>query len=96
VTVSGTLAYTAGVAVTKQSYTGMPGTVMLRAGSHTHSVTADAHGHFSARVLPGTYVVTGQSPQFTINGVFGTCTAVGGDVEASHDRSGVLVLCVGK
>lgn len=99
VTVSGTLAYTAGVRVAgagQPSYTAMPGTVYLTGGGHTRSVAAGEDGHFSARVPPGVYVVTGTSSRFTVNGVSVKCTAVDGDVDASRDRSGVLVLCIGK
>ena len=97
VTVSGTLGFTGGVAAPgRPPYIAMPGTVMLTGGGTTRSVTADANGHFSARVPPGVYIVTGNSSHFTVNGVRGTCTAVGGAVDASHDRSGVVVLCAGK
>lgn len=97
VTVSGTLAFTGGVrSPHSPPYIAMPGTVYLKHGSETHSVTADTQGHFTARVPRGVYVVTGKSSHFTVNGVLATCTAVGGDVDASQDRSGVVVLCVGK
>lgn len=98
VTVSGTLAYSGGVVGIGGSgspYHVMPGTVYLKSGGETRSVAADEQGHFSARVPPGIYVVTGKSSHFTVNGVLVACTAVGGKVDASRDRSGVIVLCAG-
>jgi len=95
VTVSGTLAWNGGVATSSSPpYHVMPGVVVLTGGGQTRTVTADAQGHFSARVPRGTYVVTGTSSHFNVNGIEGTCRAAG-TVDASRDRSGVLVLCAG-
>ena len=95
VTVSGTLGWDGGVAMASNPpYHVMPGVVVLTGGGRTRTVTADAQGHFSARVPRGTYVVTGTSSHFNINGIEGTCRAAG-TIDASRDRAGVLVLCIG-
>ena len=95
VTVSGTLGWDGGVATpSSPPYHVMPGVVVLTGGGQTRTVKADAQGHFSARVPRGTYVVTGTSSHFNANGIEGTCRAAG-TVDASRDRTGVLVLCVG-
>lgn len=95
VTVSGTLGWQGGLAAPSgPRYHLMPGVVVFTGGGQTRSVTADANGHFSIRVPRGTYVVTGTSSHFIVGTIEGTCRA-NGDVDASHDRSGVLVLCEG-
>jgi hypothetical protein len=94
VTISGTLAWTGGVPNrTGAPYNVIPGTVTLRGGTATVTVSADANGRFSARVARGTYVVTGKSPKFTVNGVQVTCTVAAGSVDATRDRAGIVVLC---
>jgi hypothetical protein len=96
VTVTGTLGWDGGARLPNSPpYHVMPGTVTFTGHGETRSVAADASGHFSARLPRGTYVVTGVSSHFVTNGVETTCRAMGGPLDASHDRSGVLVLCVG-
>ena len=98
VTVSGTLGWTGGVRGpgTSPPYHVMPGKVMFAAYGETRSVTADAQGHFTARLPRGTYVVTGVSSHFIVNGVEATCRLADGPLDASRDRDGVLILCEGK
>jgi hypothetical protein len=97
VTVSGTLGWSGGARTAgSPPYHLMPGTVTLKGAGTTRTVSADASGHFSARVPRGSYVVTATSSHFIVNGAMPTCTAVGGRVDASHDRTGILVLCSGK
>jgi len=95
-TVSGTLGWSGGPrAPHSPPYHVMPGTVLFTAHGEVHSVAADAQGHFTARLPRGTYVVTGMSSHFVVNGAETTCRLAGGPLDASHDRSGVLLLCIG-
>ncbi|MBV9098393.1 MAG: hypothetical protein JO079_10075, partial [Frankiaceae bacterium] len=97
VTVSGTLGWQGGVRGPGSSppYHVMPGTVVFTGHGETRSVTADAQGHFTARLPRGTYVVTGTSSHFIVNGVEAPCRLASGPLDASRDRSGVLLLCEG-
>lgn len=96
VTVSGTLGWSGGArGPSRPPYHVMPGRVMFTARGETHSVSADAQGHFTARLPRGTYVVTATSSHFIVNGAQATCRLAGGPLDVSRDRSGVVVLCEG-
>ncbi|MDQ1746224.1 MAG: hypothetical protein QOD07_487 [Frankiaceae bacterium] len=96
VTVTGTLGWSGGVrAPHSPPYHVMPGALLFTGHGKTYSASADESGHFTTRLPRGTYVVTGVSAHFVVNGVEATCRAIGGPVDASRDRSGVLVLCIG-
>lgn len=87
--VTGLLMMTGGVVNSSQL---VAGTVMFRdQAGHATTVAADAGGSFTARLVPGTYEVTGRSPWF--NAGTKACLTDGPVDVTPVGRVGVLVAC---
>ena len=87
--VSGTLRTTGGPPGVSQP--GVAGQVVFTSGKVRGLAQAAADGTFTASLVPGTYTITGSSPQY--GDAQGVCRADGPFVVSDDDIEGLLVAC---